>query len=666
MNICFASRVLVFLGMSCLSLTSWAAGRTVSVDADRLARWMIARSDSAPTAVRQKIREIEDSYEFVFIPGIMGSKLKIGNYEFGKGRVDPHALVLKDASIPAAAELMDQYSAFFTTFDVYKPGLVVLGVGTHGRRIKVFPYDWRLDLDITIDHFQDFATKELAGKRVIIFAHSTGALLAWHWKNSYLPPVDKDLDARKVSATKSRGERPFELAALVAIGAPFRGSCELARLLVEGYSAGPNMNEWEKAGIGLLFSGAQAAAFTFPSVYELLPTTPGCLRVKSGNSYVDQNLLRMGTWHNPGWSAIRKFAKDAGFADKPKEYEALVRKALNTAAQFRAKFDVRQHNDRVFFLYSQTFPMQDTYLAEAKDGWLRLNTGAFTLANRGDGRVTKQSAYPENDEGTIGVSWNLKNAHDALLSDEHFIQFLSDSLGRYIKEDLARLLAAEFLKDPTLTRELSTIGWVIPPGGTQYASSRATRDAQMTIAKYNASLVSDAEPADEVAALLKAAEQHRVQSPAMYMGSSSTEVNTIAALYESALILAPDRVPADKLVLLAQLKSANRKFDEALSHVNLAQTKLDNDTTATNRARGIVWAMRGSIYESTNATERASAAIAKARAYGVTPEPGANFPFWTGSDLQMQTPYNVRPQDFVVPDYERAPGRERPDLQRLK
>lgn len=611
-----------------IPVCSLAIEQRIAVSPEQLARWMIIRGDSAPPAVKAKMREIDDSFEIVFIPGIMGSKLKIGKYEFGDGKVDAKSLALRNPNEAAPAEILERYSAFWTEFDVYRPGLILLGLGSKGRRIKTFPYDWRLDLDQTIDKFQEYAKRELKNKRVIIVAHSMGAVLAWHWKNNYAAQeVGRYPSKRKTSKSSSRGERPFELVALVVVGAPLRGSCEVARMLVQGYSAADHATGSEKIGIGLLFAGAHPAIFTFPSAFELLPSDGGCLKVKDGNNYADQDLLRIGTWHNNGYSAIRKFAKEAGF-DTRDEYLSLVQGAINAAARFRTKFDTSQRDDRVFFLYSQSFPMQSGYLAETKDDWLRLNTGALRADKSGDGRVIKESAYPENPDGVIGLSWPLSSGHDRLINDKEFSQFLTDVLSRYIKEHETKLLAAEFVKDPSLASELHAIGWVISPGTAQYASSPEYREAQATIARYNASLFREHDQ-DEVNALVKAAMEYdspSVDRDKLFLGWTlftrgelnrvSPRARTSTSLYESALLIAPDRVKPSVLMSLAHRKVAERNFDEAIAHAVQARDILEQDKTASNADRATAWAVLSRVYASANAPVVASQAMAQARALG--------------------------------------------------
>jgi hypothetical protein len=50
--------------------------------ADEIQRWARERAPRH-TGLRDKMFELDDSYEIVFIPGILGSKLKIGDFTYG-------------------------------------------------------------------------------------------------------------------------------------------------------------------------------------------------------------------------------------------------------------------------------------------------------------------------------------------------------------------------------------------------------------------------------------------------------------------------------------------------------------------------------------------------------------------------------------------------------
>jgi hypothetical protein len=199
---------------------------------------------------------LKGKYEILFIPGIMGSKIHTEGYVWGEGSADAEKLVITEG-IVAEPEVMNEFTVTswskFAKADIYGSGLDELNRVLGGKEVKVFAYDWRQDLRCVAERFDEYANTDLKGKKVVVVAHSMGGLMFWYWKNT------------------RKAQRPFKLLTLVLLGSPIQGSCEVARMLIGGYSPYEGASRFDKAAYHLLFDKMQAAAFTFPSVFQLLP-----------------------------------------------------------------------------------------------------------------------------------------------------------------------------------------------------------------------------------------------------------------------------------------------------------------------------------------------------------------------------------------------------------
>src|SRR5207244_6194499 len=103
----------------------------------------------------------------------------------------------------------------------------IAGIAGDEGEVIEFAYDWRHDID-QIAGWLDKTLREkwrdkIRGARLTIVAHSMGGVVAWVWKNRYY----------------HRDEKDFELSRLVLLGSPLQGSCDMLRMLLEGYRSTP-------------------------------------------------------------------------------------------------------------------------------------------------------------------------------------------------------------------------------------------------------------------------------------------------------------------------------------------------------------------------------------------------------------------------------------------
>jgi pimeloyl-ACP methyl ester carboxylesterase len=444
--------------------------------------------------LRQKLKSIDDNYEIVFIPGILGSRLTIGDYIYGEHPTRTDKLIF-DKKQEVIAETLNKFQAiinlkaieFKTKVDIYGSGLDDLKACYKGRDAKVFAYDWRNDIRNIADKFQEHSKDKdklnLSGKRVIIIAHSMGGIVAWQWKNTY------------------KEDRPFTLVALVLIGSPIQGSCEPAKMLVEGYSAPVDASIFEHVASHLVFEDAHPAIFTFPSVFQLLPQYSDespCLKLKiltgeelnQDHHLVDTWLGRDGGSYKLGGindSKRKDFFKKVGIDNET--YLARVKDAIKAGKDFRADFDLAQHDDHVYYLYSKKIWMPQLYpIVTNSEGWLSLDTDSIAKYSNsaGDGRVPYKSAINDGYASRLhGPTVILTEEHGKLLSDKNFPTFVAQDINDIIGEAKIIELAAFASNNPNLRREMETRNWLFDP---KYPTNSFVKDEVFSSAVKKISL----------------------------------------------------------------------------------------------------------------------------------------------------------------------------------
>lgn len=490
-----------------------------------------------------KINELRDSYEIVFIPGILGSCLKIGSYVFGKDRIDCTKLVLSEANKHAVPQIMNQFSSeglfagLIKDEDVYGDGLKYLNYALRGKTIHTFAYDWRLDIAVISEQFQEFAKIHLEGKRVIVVAHSMGGLVAWHWKNTHL----------------GKNDRPFTMVDLILVGSPLQGSCEIVKTLVEGYSESDDASWLHKVISKQVFKNAHAAFFTFPSVFELIPKYEKCncfVRELNGNPF-PQDPFEFGTWHQEsGHSVIRKFYNDTGLTEE--EYRFLIEHAIQEAKKFHAIFDPRQHKDTVYLLYSGSTKMASEYIIENdKKDWLRIKNKGYSYSKLGDGRVLSESARNKCDETEMDfpIYYHLPTeTHGSLLKDDQFKMFIKDSLMDEIDKRIKIESTYNILNDTSLKEEFINHRWMVSPVINEAIPDmdHAIAKAQRTIAQYNVSITSETANLPSLQNLVEQAKEME----------KNGNIGIATVLLETNLFLDQSAVRTDVLKTLANLKQS--------------------------------------------------------------------------------------------------------------
>lgn len=219
---------------------------------------------------------------FIFIPGIMGSKLTKGSdVIWGQYNLPPLSLAY-DARDDIATDLLEEFKARvrgreFSLKNVYKPAIDTVRElnASYGTRLLLFPYDWRgsnLESAKKLASWICERQQTLSARPVVFLAHSMGGLVLKHWLMNSL------------SANCTSGQSPvnwLRIKAIVFAGTPHFGAPDSLSAFSENmYLFFDRKNIYWFAdlakwtGIARGFDPANPVnnyGATFPSIYELLP-----------------------------------------------------------------------------------------------------------------------------------------------------------------------------------------------------------------------------------------------------------------------------------------------------------------------------------------------------------------------------------------------------------
>jgi len=177
----------------------------------------MARRHPAAHAV---LAQSSDAYALVFVPGVLGSELKLDGKLIWP-RLDPEQdqlrlpAVLIDETAPSNTDPRVSRLLYGRALDEFQARL-------KDHRIKFVPcgYDWRRDVRAGAQDLQDCLRRDAAGRRVIVVAHSMGGVVSWTWNRMRM---------------ENRWPDAPQLAGLAILGSPLGGSCEMLRMIQTGY-----------------------------------------------------------------------------------------------------------------------------------------------------------------------------------------------------------------------------------------------------------------------------------------------------------------------------------------------------------------------------------------------------------------------------------------------
>jgi pimeloyl-ACP methyl ester carboxylesterase len=400
----------------------------------------------------------------VFIPGIMGSELSLARsfstsdpavsrdrtgtsvqvcddqnvVIFGENRPSTELLKLNSNDSPnkICTKLLDKYHYQPVPFPIkevenaYGSAFKDLLDTTRNRaQLVVFSYDWRRDISETASQLNArLGSKEwgLGHRPVIIVAHSMGGLVAWYWQQHLYNP--------KASSLKVR--------ALVLVGAPLKGSCIPLKTMFQGIDYArvvflPTVLQTD------IFNDANAAQFTFPSLFELLMSSGTgpqyCLRDGTRKPPESVDLSDLNPWESKQlretvlrsapWNSIS--AGEQAEIARRKFFNRL--KALISAAKkFQTTLSYTHPTVPTKVFASKTHNTIDRATLVKEPNTYSGNVHEYTMEFSevpGDGTVTWASAVPKELPTEVRTQvTELRATHENLLEEPEFLHYLQSML----------------------------------------------------------------------------------------------------------------------------------------------------------------------------------------------------------------------------------------------
>ncbi len=556
----------LYLRITVIALMLFAAlAPTVRADEypetpDQVIQWAKDAAQTNP-ALRQRLLELDKVYEVLFIPGILGSRLEIDGFIWGESPIQAEKLVLNSAQ-RVKVSMLETFQVrdgllhhVWKKEDIYGKGLDNLSKALGGKEPKTFPYDWRRDLNEVADDFERFAQNDLKGKKVVVLAHSMGGLMFWHWKNRVRDP---------------NNPRPFTLLALVTLGSPLGGTCEVVRLLIDGYKPYDGASGFENAAYDVIFGKAHGSFFTFPSAFELLWKENSCAYFEDDPGPEGQDLLLLDFWKRRFKQQFIEYARETkmpGSTDEERlqHYMEKVGDALAKAKQFNASFKRQQGKDSIYYLFSSRLKLAMRFILDTENGSLEIIRRESLVG--GDGRVPRESAtnqkYREIDTGHI---YQLDAGHGELLSDSKLMDFFEQEVKLLIQRDHALAIGAYVASDPALHQQFVAQRLLISPTPSGVSPASSSQEDKKKVALLNLEAVA---PSSGEASPAGAKRFGRVLE--------DRERNTAAArvLYKSAAVLDESAMDPRTLNRLGLILLNEKRFEEAAAILQKAAKKAE-------------------------------------------------------------------------------------------
>ena len=407
---------------------------------------------------------------FVFIPGILGSKLtdSNGNVIWGKKtvggvtgdwwektnaakrlRYDPKqkitAHLLYEFEVPGNNP--DEYGKFFKEIRFMsksgEPNFIPFG------------YDWRGDIKSSAESLHNTLMSDtwksvLDNREVLFISHSMGGLVLTSWYNDYYKGHEK--------------EYPFDFALeFIFLGSPHWGAVSTLNVFINGYYL-ESFPKWhQKLWQEKAFSDLNLAGYTFPSLYQMLPyrraSQPAVMKVDTaGGMSQPINVFSHNVWQD--LDLLKRVRKDLGKFDSDKNKDKKLRKKfyddlkarIDNGFDFLADLDARGALPRAKYFYNNLLitPSEIVVIEKKND-----DNEYKTLTDQGDGRVLSDVAT--NIER---IPLHQKIAEDFIFADRsHFELPNSGAVLNYLTRvaSIARDKKNELLLEDAMQPQTSKI-----------------------------------------------------------------------------------------------------------------------------------------------------------------------------------------------------------------
>ncbi|KVQ68963.1 esterase/lipase family protein [Burkholderia territorii] len=436
-----------------------------------------ARSDAS---LATELDDVASSLAVVFVPGILGSALEdTANQKMIWGNMSlPYLATHYDEFIAQLAlppALIDEnvISSVRPTvlegmagLDFYGKALRKMKQAASNLHVRFLAcgYDWRRDIRAGAQDLDRCIESLPSGSRIIIVAHSMGGLVSWQWAMHHAHDTTPK----------------YRLMQLVTLGSPLVGSCEIIRMIEQGYvqptvgdklaasnQSLPNPVEGFATLLGTIKSsvgnevtsaltqGVRPLILTWPGAIELTPRPSNraadfiCLHVpRPGRDMADtQNV----SYYDPAFWALPVGHSLLGRYTLPPQYKDVLAKARD----FRSRFVAERLDVPVWLYYSVYYEVPNqretlvdaqktTILAQSrrsKDGWETV---------QGDGRVPLTSAnLASAPTDMFSNTYGLLSPHGDLPADPGFERdFLNNHLPNILDTIVATTIAQAITTHP--------------------------------------------------------------------------------------------------------------------------------------------------------------------------------------------------------------------------
>ncbi|MEO6280920.1 lipase/acyltransferase domain-containing protein [Roseateles sp.] len=429
------------------------------------------RAGFADRKLAASVSEIQKRPVIVLVPGILGSKLSspsLGGVFWGKGIPDleklklPANLIDEKAKSDVQATLLESYfgDQYGDAFVAIKAAAAKVGIDA-----VACGYDWRRDLRSGAADLEGCITREFGTtKRTLIFvSHSMGGIVTSAWNAKH--------DAKQYSPQHLVG-------GIVLLGSPLQGSCEVLRMIREGYrqpdkngrNAGKRFEylyvEWDNLRQGIAndltawaTDGVRDALLTWPGAFGLTPkptnvdTNRTCVKVYPSEQPGGPNVI---SYYEPQFWATVTGKEVLNGAKPPAHFNAVLAKAK----EFRNGFSLVQPHAPLYAFYSMYWSTPEVARLGA-DG--HLNATDTWNPEDGDGRVSMPAGGSRPEASWLSHYWPISSVHGGLPKDPEFQQiFLAGRLPRLVEGLTAYELITELGKEPGLVAAYAKVGGAVP------------------------------------------------------------------------------------------------------------------------------------------------------------------------------------------------------------
>lgn len=384
---------------------------------------------------------------FVFVPGIMGSRLT-KTLPGGKsvviwGRADgvfssPNTYLQYDTSDQVKAEPLDDYYVLNRAFDVYGRAMDKLSYLdlSAGNSVRKFAYDWRQP---NAKSARDFAVwlcenqTEFRKRPLVVIAHSMGGLVVKSWL--------KDIYESSGCAAGDKFSNWAKIKRIIFLGTPHYGAPKSIVAFADQYSLFVDRDD---TTLSAILGGIDAVSFsksinafgaTFPSAYELLPivNTNSCfkdlswpstvfVRSTNGSTSSQIDLFELTTWKLFKWPKML----DASI-DRSKFLEQRLPVLLKSAREFACSVSHYRPEQKFEVVWLSGMRRRTvcevTIKQPATPG--ELAVVETKMCDEGDGTVPKWIAS-ERMYSTANTSRSSSEGHVHLVGSAEFLDYLDD------------------------------------------------------------------------------------------------------------------------------------------------------------------------------------------------------------------------------------------------